>query len=550
MTENLDPEDWPGYRRLAHELLDAALDHIEGAHDRPVWRPVPETVKAAIAEPLPRKGAGLESTAQTFRDQVMPYSTGNTHPRFFGWVHGTGTAGGMIGEMLAAAINSNLGGREHAPVYVERQVIAWCREIFGLPDTAGGLLVSGTSMATLLGLAIARQQHAPVDMRQAGLTALSSPMVLYTSAQAHNSIAKAVVTLGLGGRQLRSVPLNDQGGIDVDALQSMIARDRDQGFLPFAVVGTAGTVNSGDFDDLEALADLAAAEKLWLHVDGAFGALAILSPAHRHLVKGIERADSLAFDFHKWLHVPYDAGCLLVRDQADQLAAFSDRPDYLAEQERGLAAGNPWFCELGIELSRGFRAAKVWFTLKEHGTEKLGRMVAKNCGQASYLNECAHAHPELESLAPTRLNIACLRYVPAQDQGPVDLDRLNAEIVMRLQEAGSGGTFDHEGQRRPRHPREHHQSPHQQRRHRFVDQRHRRGGPPRVRGTRIGLCAAIKDCGKSAAAVCCAVAHPQAHRWRGALGAGLGGRYASGHATSDAPARQSAWTDDVGWFSD
>ena len=336
--------------------------------------------------------------------------------------------------MLASAMNANLGGRDHMPVYVERQVIEWCRQIFRFPQTAGGLLVSGTSHATLLSLTIARQRACP-DLKTAGMSGCGAKLMLYTSAEAHNSVAKAASALGFGKPQLRSIPAGKSGGMDCGKLQQAIVQDRSDGWVPFCVVATAGTVNTGDFDDLDKIAKVAGAHDIWLHVDGAFGGLAILSDTHQHLTKGIERAHSIAFDFHKWLHVPYDAGCLLVRDKRWQLQTFSDRPDYLAEQGGGLAAGSPWFCEMGLELSRGFRALKVWFTLKEQGLTKLGRMITKNCAQAAYLADLVDANPSLELMAPNVLNITCFRYNPGYGNAS-DLDRLNTEIVIRLQESG------------------------------------------------------------------------------------------------------------------
>ncbi len=223
--------------------------------------------------------------------------------------------------------------------------------------------------------------------------------------------------------------------LDVDALRATIAADRAAGLQPFAIIATAGTVNTGAIDPLAEIATIAAEEGLWLHVDGAFGALAILAPEHRHRLAGIDRADSLAFDFHKWLHVPYDAGCLLVRDGEEHLAAYSTRPVYLAGHERGLAAGEPWFCEFGPELSRGFRALKVWATIKEHGLERLGAMIAKNCRQAAHLAARVTATPGLELLAPAELNIVCFRVRPA-DLAAAAIDQLNGDIVVALQERG------------------------------------------------------------------------------------------------------------------
>lgn len=429
--ESLDPLDWDAYRREAHRALDVALDHVAGASGRPVWQPVPAAIKHAIASPLPVAGQGLGATLAEAERLILPYTVGNTHPRFFGWVHGTGTAGGVVAEMLAAAMNVNAGGRDHAAVYLERQVIDWAKEIFGFPSAANGLLVSGTSMATLIALTAARDSALGAEARRKGVG--GRKLVGYTSQEAHASIGKAFEMLGLGREALRSIPVDAQLRMSVSELKQRIARDRAEGFEPFAVIATAGTVNTAAVDPIAGIARLARAEHLWLHVDGAFGALACLSPDHAPLLTGIDRAQSIAFDFHKWLHVPYDAGAVLVRDGGRLKASFSTRPDYLQGTERGLAAGEPWFCELGPELSRSFRAFKVWFSLKEHGLERLGEKIADNCRQARLLADRVRATPELELLAPVSLNIVCFRYRKGE---PAALDTLNSDIVVALQEKG------------------------------------------------------------------------------------------------------------------
>jgi glutamate/tyrosine decarboxylase-like PLP-dependent enzyme len=238
---------------------------------------------------------------------------------------------------------------------------------------------------------------------------------------------------GLGSQALRRVPVDADYRMDLSALRAMLAADRAQGLKPFVVVGTAGTVDTGSSDPLDQLADLAQAEGLWFHVDGAFGALACLSPIHAPALRGMERADSLAFDFHKWAQVPYDAGCVLVRDPNLQAAAFAQTLDYLSREDRGLAASAPWFCDLGPDLSRGFRALKAWFALEGFGTQGLGQVVARCCDVAQHLAERIGRTPSLRLMAPVALNIVCFRVEPS---GVDDLDTLNAELVKDLQESG------------------------------------------------------------------------------------------------------------------
>jgi glutamate/tyrosine decarboxylase-like PLP-dependent enzyme len=432
----LEPADWDTLRRDAAAALEAAISHLEHRGARPVWRPVPETVKAAFREPAPRGGAEPAALLARFTGEIAAYDLGNTHPRFYGWVHGAGTPEAVIPAMLEAALNANLGGREHAAVYVERQVIAWCREIFGFPEGAGGLVVSGTSMATVLAMKAALARRFGAAIRDEGVAALPARPIAYASAEAHSCIAKAFDLLGLGRAAVRKVPVDAAFRMDTAALRALIAEDRAAGRLPFVLVGTAGTVNQGAIDPLDELAGIAAAEGLWYHVDGAFGALAVLSPDLAPRVAGIERADSLAFDFHKWLHVTYDAGFILMRDESALRAAFSERPDYLAAAERGLAAGNPWFTEYGPELSRGFRALKVWYQLRRFGLDALGAAMAGNCRLACHLAARVDAHPALERLAPVALDIVCFRALPPAGGAQDAADALNEAIVIALQERG------------------------------------------------------------------------------------------------------------------
>ncbi len=294
----LDPEDWQGFRAAAHEMLDAALDRMQGAGEGRVWSPFPESEKAAFRAPLPRAGGGSDEVQARIR-ALLPYGVGNTHPRFFGWVHGAGTPSNLIAEIAAVAMNANLGGRDHGAIYVEKQVIAWCREMFGFPETASGLVVSGTSMATIVALKTARDRALDFGSRSQGIGA--ARLVGYTSEQTHSCVARAFDILGLGADALRKIPTDEAFEIDLWALRGAIAADRAAGLRPFAVIGTAGAVNVGAIDDLAALADIARDEGLWFHVDGAFGATAILSPEVRPRLDGLERADSLAFDFHKWM---------------------------------------------------------------------------------------------------------------------------------------------------------------------------------------------------------------------------------------------------------
>jgi len=427
---NLDPDDWEAFRAEAHRMLDASIDHVRTLRDQPVWRPLPAEIRAGFDAALPHRGSELAAVHDEFRRTVQPYSTGNLHPSFMGWVHGGGTVVGMVAEMLAGGLNANLGGRDHAPIEVERQILRWLGVLFGYPATASGLFVTGTSMANFLAVLVARTRALGPQIRQTGLAGRAEHLVAYASGAAHGCIRQAFELSGLGAEALRLVAVDGGQRLDLEALRAAIAADKAAGKTPFLVIGSAGTVDVGAIDDLDALADLAAAEGVWFHVDGAFGALGMLSPELAPRLAGIERSDSLALDFHKWGQVPYDAGYLLVRDGEIHRATFAAPAAYLRRETRGLAGGSPWPCDYGPDLSRGFRALKTWFTLKVYGLDRLGAAIAGTCRVARHLRDRVESEERLELLAPVTLNIVCFRH-----KGD-DPDRLNARIVADLHESG------------------------------------------------------------------------------------------------------------------
>jgi aromatic-L-amino-acid decarboxylase len=423
----LDPENWEELRRTFHDAVDQCLDIMQNVRRAPVWQPVPDALKPRFSESLPQSGQPISEVLSLFQETIQPYGTGNTHPRFFGWVHGSGNAAGVLGEMLAAFMNCNSGGRDHAAIAVERQVLEWCKEIFAFPPSSSGILTSGTSLGTLIALASARTAKA-VGLSQ-------KPLVGYASAEAHSCVAKTFDLMGLGQDALRRVPINAQYQMDLDCLSKLIAADKVNGLEPFVVVASAGTVNTGAIDTLDAIAEICLDQSLWMHVDAAFGGLAILTPEFEAQLAPIARADSVAFDFHKWLHVPYDAGCVLIKDEAAHKKTFSARREYLAGQARGLAGGDFWPCDYGPELSRGFRALKIWFTLKTYGIQQFGQLIAQNCRQAVYLGRRVQQTDKLELLAPISLNIVCFRYC-APGLTETEQNSMNLTIVAELQLQG------------------------------------------------------------------------------------------------------------------
>lgn len=438
--ETLDPSDWPRVAALAHRIVDDAVAHLAGVRERAVWQAMPQAVRDALAGPAPKEPTPLADVYEAVRRNVLAYPMGNTHPRFWSWYMGAGNFTGALGDFLASVLNSNLGGGSHAPALIDQQVVGWLRDMIGLPPTASGTLVSGGSMANLICLTVARNAIAGIDLREEGMAALKEPLCFYASEQVHSCHRKAVEALGIGNRMLRRVSTDPDFRVDIAALRAAIARDRETGLHPACIIGTAGTVNTGSVDDLEALADLAAEQGLWLHIDGCIGALVAISHDNAWRVKGIERADSVALDPHKWLHAPFEVGCALVRDSASHRQAFSVSPEYLKGTARGIASGE-WLHEYGLQTSRGFSALKIWMAMMEHGTAKFGRLVDQNIAQSRHLADRVRAEPGLELMLEPQLNIVCLRYAPpGLSEGA--LKALNTEIMVELQETGVAALSD------------------------------------------------------------------------------------------------------------
>jgi aromatic-L-amino-acid/L-tryptophan decarboxylase len=415
-------------------MLDDMLGYMETVREFPVWQAIPDEVRARFREELPVRPTPLAQVHAEFMGSILPFAARNAHPGFLGWVQGGGTAVGMLAEMLAAGLNANVGGRDQIPLEVENQVTHWMRALFHFPPAASGLFVSGTSMANLLAVLIARDARLGPDVRRRGVAACAPKLTAYASSAVHGSIGRALDFAGLGSEALRLVAVDSRQRIDLAALELAICEDRARGFTPFLVVGTAGTVDTGAIDDLDGIAELAARYQLWFHVDGAYGALAMLAPELAPQLNGIARADTLAFDFHKWAQVPYDAGFILVRDGQQQQQAFASSCAYLMREQRGMSAGSPWPCDLGPDLSRGFRALKTWATLKVYGMDAIGAAIQRSCELARYLECRILGSSELELMAPVELNIVCFRYRFASDELA---DQLNRQIVIQLQESGA-----------------------------------------------------------------------------------------------------------------
>ena len=432
IEKTLDPgseAEWEELRALGHRMLDDMFLHMKGLRETPAWVETPVAARSALqGERVPRGPQDLESVYKSFQENVLPYGVGNAHPRFYGWVQGNGTAVGMLADMLAAGMNPHMAGFNQAPAVVEDQVNQWLAELMGMPAGTSGLLTSGGSVANLIGLAVGRQVKAGYDVRKEGVRG-GPQLRIYCSVETHSWVKKAVELMGMGRNCLVSVPVNHGFRTEIDGLRTAIRTDKAAGHRPICVVGTAGTVNTGATDDLEAMAEICREEGLWFHVDGAFGALAYWVEGLRPALKGMERADSLAFDLHKWGYMPFEVGCVLVRDGEAHRGAFATEANYLTAMERGPAAGRLRFADRGIELTRGFKALKVWMSLKTYGTDAIAALVEQNVAQARYLAARVEREPMLELAADVPLNIVCFRYRGASDEQ-------NKEILLRLQERG------------------------------------------------------------------------------------------------------------------
>ena len=431
IEETLDPEDWESMRALGHRMLDDMLTYLQNVRSEPSGSPTPEAIED-ICVPLTQDGESEESVYEVFQHSILPYAAPVTRPRFWGLVVGTGSPYGMLTEMLRAGMNGCQEG-SFAEAYVHKQVINWIKEMIGFPEEAGGVLVSGGSEANFTGLAVARNARAEIDMKAKGVQGLRRRMTLYCSDEAHHCLERSVELLGLGNEALRWIPTDDDCRIRLDALREAIEDDRKQGHHPFCIIGCAGTVNSGAFDDLNALADLAKEENMWFHVDGAFGAWVRISETHRHLADGLERADSLAVDLHKWMCMPYSIGCTLVKDRLAHYETFvyGHEAKYLESAHDQTEDRITNLHNLALALSRNFASLKAYMLLRSYGRNKYGKLVQQNIDQMTHLSELITRQPDMEITAPVTSNVVCFRYRPRGLAEP-EVEKLNKIIYGQL----------------------------------------------------------------------------------------------------------------------
>jgi len=423
------------FRRAAHALVDGVADHLAALPSRPVWQPLPDAVRERLLDlPLPERAATLDDLVATALRDVLPHAMGNGHPAFFGWVNPPPSPAGVMASLAAAAMNPSVVSGDHADVHLERAVVRWLAELVGFPHAPGaGLLTSGGSAATIVCLAGARNRAlaaAGHDVRRDGLAG-APQLTAYVPAEAHSCVRRALELLGLGSDSMRELPL-EGGRLDANGLRAQVGVDRASGAVPALLVGSAGTVNTGAIDPLEALGEVAAAEGLWFHVDGAYGAFGVLDPAIADRYRGMEGADSLVLDPHKWLGVPVDAGCALVKRADDLRDVFSLIPPYL-RQDSDAAVGT--FAEYGPEQTRPFRALKTWATIAARGRAGIAAQVARANALARELAALVEREPELELAAPPETSIVAFRARPAGCP-PTRLDELNRALPEAVQARG------------------------------------------------------------------------------------------------------------------
>jgi aromatic-L-amino-acid/L-tryptophan decarboxylase len=434
-NETLDPKDWAAMRQLGHLMIDDVMNYLENIANEPSWRPIPSEVKAFLKTDIPQEGQPIEEVYADFKENIFPYTKGNVHPRFFAWVQGTGTPLGVLADMLASTMNPNVTIGEHSAMYVDKQVIEWCKQLLNYPMEASGMLVSGGSMANHTALVVARNHQLQKNIRKNGVLGAGAAMTMYCSTETHNCVLKAAEIMGIGSDSVRKISVNERYEMQVDELEKAIQNDLANGCLPFCIIASAGTVNTGAIDPLEEILVLCKKYNLWLHIDGAYGAVAKLDPKYARALRVIEEADSVAFDLHKWLYVNYEVGCVLIKNAEAHREAYSVQANYLSNFERGLAAGPDPLTNYGFELSRGFKALKVWMSFKEHGLQKYARMIIQNNAQAEYLSQLIDNQSNLEILAPVSMSIVCFRFRKKGLSDP-ELNDFNKELLMRLQEQG------------------------------------------------------------------------------------------------------------------
>lgn len=423
---DLSPEE---FRQLGYRAIDLLAGQLETIHTSPTRLPVPDALREKLMhQPLPETGSDPTTLLETFARDVLPYPMGNANPRFFAWINSPPAPLAVVADLLASGMNPSVAGGDHAATYVEHGVLNWLKTILGFPAESGGILCSGGSMATLIGLGAMRHAKTGGDIRKSGFQNQAAPLIVYTSTQGHGCIQKAIEILGFGSDNLRKIPVDADFRMNVDALRAQIAADRSAGLRPVCVAASAGTVNTGAIDPLNAIADVCAAEDLWFHVDGAYGGVGILAEQTTGLYKGLERADSLGIDPHKWMYMTVECGCAFVRDAQLMRDSYSLVPPYLRDD-----TALPWFSEYGIQQTHGFRALKLWMVLGQIGVEGYRELISHDIRMAKTLQAKIRARQDFELASAGPLSVTCFRHTPP---GVANLNTFQKQVVEIVQRSG------------------------------------------------------------------------------------------------------------------
>jgi aromatic-L-amino-acid decarboxylase len=423
------------FRRIGHELIDRLAEYFETIDERPVSPSVaPGVLNRLFDEPVPRDGSTAESVLAELEQKLYPYCTHTGNGGYMGLITASPLPIGVLGDLIASALNQNLGAYSIGPsaVAMERRTVRWLCELAGYGPGAGGNLTSGGMLANVIALKLGRD-FASRDRAQSD--GVRGEWAVYSSEERHVSVDKAVDAVGLGRANLRTIPTDDQLRVRIDALGAAIAEDKRAGVRPACIVAMAGSTNTGAVDDLCRLREIADRERMWLHVDAAYGGGMLLSHRWPGLLDGIELADSITIDPHKWFYAPVDAGAVLIRDESRLSRSFGQRPSYLKDELDEDGSRYQYYVH-GLEQSRRFRALKVWMSFKRYGVEEIGRWIDNNVAQARHLHELARARPRFDSAVEPRMSAVCVRYLPQPELDEEAQSKLHHLVVDRIERSG------------------------------------------------------------------------------------------------------------------
>ncbi len=427
--------DTDEFRRVGHRVIDQLAVYFDSIEDKPVFPDVePERLEALFDEPLPRTPASADEVLAAVDEKLLPYCVHTGHGGYLGLITASPLPIGVIGDLIASAINQNLGTYSIGPsaVAIERQTVRWLCDLVGYGGGAGGNLTSGGMVANLIALKLARD-HASDQAAQA--SGLHDRFAVYTSEERHVSIDKVIDTVGLGRENVRPIVTDDRFRIRLDVLGQAIASDTRAGIRPACIVAMAGSTNTGAIDDLGALRTIADAHGMWLHADAAYGGGMLLSHSESHALEGIDLADSVTVDPHKWFFAPIDAGAVLVKDERHLQQSFGLKPSYLTDEFDEAGERYQYYVH-GLEQSRRFRALKVWMSFKRYGADEIGRWVDANVRHARRLHELAVASPCFESAVFPPMSAACIRYLPERALDRDEVDAIHHRVVERIERGG------------------------------------------------------------------------------------------------------------------